>query len=247
MFNLLIRGDLSSSAWPESGTYSLERKRVFEYSDGEAVSVYSDNIQSRKELPCLFSCEGLYGYGRVGRISSIVDRGHIVNIAYSSDPRFPPIPIHDEETYEKFGCVRSERYRTHWAIKNIDLFETVAELLASKVPEVTISQTMMDELWGVGSRHDARVFLSHRAKDRKAVSKVAKGLLMRRVGSGCKMRWTALAGWDKPMNRFHIIPVRPCANSPRMKLCPPPAADIWHSKPNAWHYNTGTASTATAE
>lgn len=169
--------DPSGNAWHKSGNYSFERERVFEYSDdSKPVSTYSKDIQRCRELPCLFSYEDFNGYGRVGRISEITDRGQVVDIAYSLDHRFPPIPIHDKETYKKFGCERLECYRTHWAVKNIDLFKTVALLLASKVPDVSVSQTMVDELWGPGSRSQARVFLSHRAKDRKYASKVAEGL-----------------------------------------------------------------------
>ena len=169
--------DPSSSAWRESGSHSFERERVLEYSDeSKSVSTYFKDIERRRELPCLFSYEGFNGYGRVGRISSITDRGQDVDIAYSLDHRFPPIPIHDKETYQKFGCSRWECNRTHWAVKNIDLFEIVADLLASKVPDVSVSQTMIDELWGPGSRSQARLFLSHRAKYRKSASKVSEGL-----------------------------------------------------------------------
>ena len=175
MFNLLIDG--RRGTWHENGTYSLELQRTREYSDNSAsASNYRVDIQRRKELPCLFAYERFDGYGRVGHINSIVLRGQNLDITYSLDPRFPPIAIHDEETYLKFGCEGGECYTTHWAVKDIDLFETVAELLASRLPVAGTSDVLMDELWGDRSRHHARVFLSHRAKDKVYVSKVAEGL-----------------------------------------------------------------------
>lgn len=176
MFNLLISGDPSYGTWRESGTYRIECSRAKEYCDQDEHSRrYVDDLAARKELPCLFSYEGFYGYGRVGHLLSISVRGPYVTIAYSLDPRFPPIPIHDAETYEKLGCSDWEVNRTHWAVKNIDLFETVAELLASRVPDMGVG-ARMDEIWGDRSRDSARIFLSHRAKDRKSASEVAQGL-----------------------------------------------------------------------
>ena len=179
MFNLLVRqrNHYSPQGWPESGTYAFERERVFEYTNAESVAEYFDDIQSRRNLPCLFSYEGTNDYGRVGRISSISERDEDVAISYSLDARFPEIPIHDDATYRKFGCGRWEQGRTHWAVKNIDLFETVLEVLASRIPSYSADGTRMDELWGGhASVHYARVFLSHRAKDGKDVSKVAEEL-----------------------------------------------------------------------
>ena len=178
MFNLLIIALPSDDGWHESGTYSFERGRVLEYSDSsESVAECRDNIQRCIELPCLFSYEGVNECGRVGRISSITERGRYVNIAYSLDPRFPAIPIHDDDTYLKFGCGRWEQNRTHWAVKDIDLFETVLEVLAGMIPNVSASGKKLDEFWGgYASLHRARVFLSHRAKDKMLVSKVADRL-----------------------------------------------------------------------
>lgn len=180
MFNLLVVGGRPGMVWSESGAYEFPPGREHEYSDKDkSVSVYLDNIERRKDLPCLFAYEGFDGFGRVGHIRSIAYRGpraERVEVAYALDRRFPEIPIHDEETYAKFGCRDWECNRTHWAVKNIDLFETVAELLASNVPDVEVSQATVNRIWGGGSRARARVFLSHRAEDRKSVSMIAEGL-----------------------------------------------------------------------
>ena len=176
MFNLLIHVSPNEWGWHETGTYTLESDRVLVYCDDPA-SEYRDDIQRCKELPCLFSYERFDEYGRIGRISSITEHSGDIDISYSLDPRFPPIPIHDKETYSKFNCVGLECYRTHWAVKNIDLFETVLEVLAPRVPDESPSGAKLDEFWrGRGSRNRARVFLSHRADDRELVSKIGDEL-----------------------------------------------------------------------
>ena len=178
MFNLLIIIGPSEYGWHETGNYSFDRERVMEYSDDdESVVKYRDNIKLRRELPCLFSYEGINEYGRIGRISEISKRGSNVDLTYSLDPRFPAIPIHSEDTYRMFGCGRWEKNRTHWAVKNIDLFETVLEIISGgTTPIADASGTRMDELWGDASLRRTRVFLSHRAQDRKSVSAVADRL-----------------------------------------------------------------------
>lgn len=174
MFNLLVRPD--PYGWDDSNEYYFPGGRVLRSSDAVVSKYRKDPRLSRTTLPCLFSYEGFNGHGRIGRISSVSRRGSSVGITYALDSRFPPIPIHDEETYRKFGCEGWDCTTTHWAVKDIDLFEVVAELLAKQLPDFRESEAIIDKIWGQGSRRSARIFLSHRAKDRTSVSKVAERL-----------------------------------------------------------------------
>lgn len=177
MFNLLIRLDGHGTAWDDSSEYSLARDRVFWFTDHvPSISKYRENIQRCMELPCLFSYEDFNGYARIGRINSISENGNDINIAYTFDSRFPAIPIHDEETYRKLGCKDYEWGWTHWAVKDIELYEIVAELALKRLPDLKAREKIIDELWGRGSRRRARIFLSHRAQHRACVSKVARRL-----------------------------------------------------------------------
>ena len=178
VYNLLIQLDSAHSAWSKSQRFQLHGERVFEYTDDRVRSMFDKDIQALKELPCLFSYEGLYGSGRVGRITSIKKPGAAVEIVYALDGRFPPIHIHDEETYELFGCAGWERNRTHWAVKDVDLFEVVAELFAKQSEQTgqSVSEEAAVRLWGDHSGAHCRVFLSHRAKDKSLAAKVAKKL-----------------------------------------------------------------------
>lgn len=178
MYNLLIQLDPAHGAWSKSQRFRLSRARIFEHSDDDIRSKFDNDIQALKELPCLFSYEGLYGSGRVGRITSVRTSDAIVEIVYALDMRFPPIRIHDEETYELFGCNRWERDRTHWAVKDGDLFEIVAELLAkqSANTDIGVGEEAMVRIWGDQSSAHYRVFLSHRAQDKSRATKIAAKL-----------------------------------------------------------------------
>lgn len=185
VYNLLVRSDPTNSAWSKAQRFRLQQSRVFEYTEGRLSSMFREDIQRLKELPCLFSYEGFSGHGRVGRITSIRKLLVDVDVQFAIDERFPPIPIHDGETYDLFGCSGWECNRTHWAVKDGNLFEVVAELLARRVvragPEA--SAEAMVRIWGDQSRSRCRLFLSHRAKDKKATAKVAQQLRDRGHGT----------------------------------------------------------------
>lgn len=178
MYNLLIQFDSTHSAWSESQRFRFHRERVFEYTNDRIRSMFDKNIQGLRELPCLFSYEGFNGFARIGRITTVRELRPDVEIVYTFDGRFPPIPIFDEETYEFFGCSGWECNRTHWAVKDGDLFEVVAELLAKQSAHMgpSVSEEAMGRIWGDQSRSYHRVFLSHRAEDKVHAAEVANGL-----------------------------------------------------------------------
>ena len=139
MYNLLVGGNPQFHDWSSESRFSIDRSRLYEYCDGgDAVSEYKDHIDRRKDLPSFFVYEGWSTLGRVGHISSINDRGSTVDIVYGLDHRFPPIPMYDDDTYHCFGMMQNhERFRQHWAVKNIDLYQVVAEILAKTRDDVS--------------------------------------------------------------------------------------------------------------
>ena len=178
MYNLFIRGDPSNSAWSKGTTYSIDHDRVFEWCDGgDATSQYKDNLERRKELPCLFAYELFGGTGRVGYIQSIRMGAGDVRVDYQLDSSFPPILIPDKDTYRSFGCEDGEWYRTHWAVKNIDLFRAIAKDLLQKreLPHV-VNSSDLNRFWGDDSGSRFRIFISHREEDRRRASDIATGL-----------------------------------------------------------------------
>lgn len=74
-------------------------------------------------LPTLFAYEQFVQEpARVGRIASVVRRLGELQIIFALDPSVPPIaPALIESLYSALGIVGLEKYRTHWAVKNVDL------------------------------------------------------------------------------------------------------------------------------
>ena len=78
----------------------------------------------------------------------------------------------------EWGLDRSfERHRTHWAVKDVDLFEVTTRLLyqANEAP-ILLSIEDMNHVWGNGHERKGLVLLSHRADYRRQVSAVREQL-----------------------------------------------------------------------
>ena len=176
MYNLLVRRYVPNDSWDDSNVFTLERERIFEYTNERISSKYREDLQSLKDLPCLFSYEEFKGTGRVGRIDAVTENGPSVDVVYRLYTCFPAIPIYSKQTYRLFGChdVR-ECYRTHWAVKDGDLFDIVDELEREgrAYTGVEVSDEVMNRIWGPKSRTHYRVFLSHSARDKSRTAEIA--------------------------------------------------------------------------
>ena len=177
MYNLLMIS--ASGYWEQYRRYEDDRDRAFEYMDVGIADEYSENLSKRKDLPCLFSYEGFEDYGRVGKLQSVRENDRIFVIEYQLDDAFPPIPILSEATYSRFGCTGWECNRTHWAVKNIDLYKVVAEIYGEKILDANpppVSALAMERIWGSSNAGHPRLFVSHKAAYRGKVAKLAKTL-----------------------------------------------------------------------
>ena len=176
MFNLIVQFDGTSSAWERDAQYSIERERIFEHTENEVRSKFS-SPEALKELPCFFSYEGLSGDGRAGNITSISSSGGLIAFRYVLNPQIPPIPIYDKATYALFGCHGGELNRTHWAVKDMDIYEVIAGILARKIIlQQPVNGVDLERVWGDRRTDRRRVFLSHKADHRKEVSSMAEAL-----------------------------------------------------------------------
>ena len=177
MYNLFVTSHLGY--WEQNRGYEFERHRVSEYLDNDIADEYRENLSKRKELPCLFSYEGFKSYGRVGRLQSVRESAGMVIVEYQLDDAFPPVPILSEDTYARFGCSGWECNRTHWAVKNIDLYKVVAEIYGQKILDANpppVSASAMERIWGSDNADHPLLFLSHKVKYRNEISKLAKNL-----------------------------------------------------------------------
>ncbi|TVK91155.1 hypothetical protein AYJ01_20145 [Shewanella algae] len=133
MFNLLVSGN--SEKWERCPT-EFPRDRVIksnEYTVDEIaakyVSLSDDNVEILKGFPCIFSYEGTEGFFRVGYINDIRLRSEDIIVSYEFDQILPPLPV--QKLFENklaFDIYHDFEFsRTHWAVKDIDLFQELVK------------------------------------------------------------------------------------------------------------------------
>jgi hypothetical protein len=123
MYNLLVTA--RDGAWDGRG-YEYDRGRFLEYTREELVESFKDlksrQLDALKALPCLFAYEGEKPM-RVGRLQSINLRGRSLFIDFKLDDGIPAIPFERIDPLRQLLDIRDwEMSRTHWAVKDEDLF-----------------------------------------------------------------------------------------------------------------------------
>lgn len=111
----------------------IQKNRVFENTDPHLVAQFmpNDRLDSKliTTLPALFASETTSPGdhpARVGSITDARDAGGKVRIEYVFDNDIPPIANSNMRKLEKYlGISSTEFSRTHWAIKNADLFKVL--------------------------------------------------------------------------------------------------------------------------
>ena len=153
MFNLLMSG----SGW-EPNRDSLTKGRVLEYTAKHIEQIFMPSgvldLEAITNIPSLFcsetSFDGDQSPARVGRLMRVRLVGTEYHFDYLLDPDIPPIPNSALESLSRsLGIADFEFTRTHWSIKESDLFEVLFKA-------------------GLGIRHKSRVFdASHEICDAK--------------------------------------------------------------------------------
>jgi hypothetical protein len=128
LFNLLV----SARGWADARDRLLE-SRAFEYTDQHLIDRFKPggkfDFSALISHPALF-LEEMSGRGgqvaRVGTITRVRISGRDLVVEYVHDPLLPPLTndrikeFADELDIEDF-----EFYRTHWSIKDVDLFRVL--------------------------------------------------------------------------------------------------------------------------
>lgn len=144
MFNFLVTA--TSGAWDQPG-YEYERSRFLEYTSDDIAASFRElkaaQIEALMTLPCLFAYEGRSQPMRLGRLRSVKLRnaGRVLFVAPEFDPAVPPIPFDAIEPLKAALDIRDwELSRTHWAIKDEDLYQVLTHagvaLHAAATPRV---------------------------------------------------------------------------------------------------------------
>lgn len=131
MFNFLVTA--TDNAWDQP-SYQYARVRFLEYTSDEIAESFRElqeaQLKALIEMPCLFAYEGTDEPMRIGRIKSVKlrDNGRSLLVVPEIDPAIPPIPFNAIEPLQALLDIRSwELSRTHWAIKDEDLFQVLAD------------------------------------------------------------------------------------------------------------------------
>lgn len=131
MFNLLVtagEGDWSNPSWV------ISKSRFLEYTDEsikERFQNLSDTVISNiKSMPTLFMYEDYHhASARIGQITEIQRRQKELKITYSFNPSINEISYETlKSIYNDLDIVTNyEPYRTHWAIKDVNLIEVLQQ------------------------------------------------------------------------------------------------------------------------
>ncbi|XHR30865.1 MAG: hypothetical protein ACFUZC_09930 [Chthoniobacteraceae bacterium] len=125
MFNLIVKG----SAWA-NGRDTVPSSRIFEYTEESLAAGFRHEGQldliALATLPTLFVQE-TYGQGdqaaRVGTILGAYMSGGDVTLEYAYDPGIPAISNRQLQAFaSELGIAKFQFHRTHWSIKQADLF-----------------------------------------------------------------------------------------------------------------------------
>lgn len=145
MFNFLVSGN--PDAWNGFG-YVYPRSRFLEYTDADVADSFreleSRQIDALLELPCMFAYEGTDEPVRIGRIKTIKhrNRNQDLYIEFEFDPNIDPIPYESILPLQGALDIRDwEMNRTHWAIKDEDLFDVLSR---AGVPGINVGSKKID-------------------------------------------------------------------------------------------------------
>ena len=128
MFNLLVSG----GGWTDDRDTILSA-RVFEFTDDGLIERFKPNgkydFASLIQIPALFleeSSGAKTQVARVGRINSARESGREIVLEYVYDQSVPPLTNANIESFaQELDIGEWEFTRTHWAIKDVDLFRVL--------------------------------------------------------------------------------------------------------------------------
>jgi hypothetical protein len=152
------------------------------------------HIDNLKSYPCLFAYEGEVSDVRIGYITSIKEHGRNLLIEFKFQQDIAPIPFSQIQPIAPLLDIRSwEMNRTHWAVKEEDLFKRLEKrgilepkfesekktqkrpvVEKSKNPKVTTVQGFIGKVLGLELKENCEVF--YRGHSNKTKYKLAPSL-----------------------------------------------------------------------
>ncbi|MCW8335500.1 FRG domain-containing protein [Vibrio paucivorans] len=188
MYNLLVTA--RNGAWDE-GFYEFDKSRFLEYTNEGIASALKElsrsHIENLKNYPSVFAYEGEDSDLRIGYLKSIKERGRNLLIEFEFEENIDPIPFERIKPIAPLLDIRSwEMNRTHWAVKDEDLFERLRKIGVleaeggtkkskqgrptaerSKNPKVTTVQGFIGKVLSIKERNGNEVFYRGHSNKRK--------------------------------------------------------------------------------
>jgi TIR domain len=180
LYNLLVTANVG--AW-DLPAYEYDRERFCEHAAetlrNRLKKLTASVIEELKSFPTLFAYEGQKETVRVGYIRRIKERGKTILIEYEFDDEIPPFNFSTLSSFKiQLDISEWEMNRTHWAIKDEDLFEILASA-------GVVDQSFVNKGGAPGRVEEMRfkVALSFPGERREYVAAVAQEL-KQRLGDG---------------------------------------------------------------
>lgn len=129
MFSLLVAG----AGW-NPGRDTMLASRLFEYTEDSVADHFrlpdgTPDLEALCRLPAVFMAETEYSEDQVVRVGTILRAkviGTDIHLEYVYDPEIPALSNADIENLRvELELAKYELSRTHWAVKDIDLFRTL--------------------------------------------------------------------------------------------------------------------------
>lgn len=129
MYNLLVTA--MDGAW-DNGHYEYDKSRFLEYTNENIASALKElsesHVENLKSYPCVFAYEGEDSDVRIGYLTSIKERGRNLLIEFEFQQDIDPIPFKKILPIATLLDIRGwEMNRTHWAVKDEDLFKRLRD------------------------------------------------------------------------------------------------------------------------
>ena len=144
MYSLLVTAE--EDAW-EHTSYKFFRNRFLEYTVEEIAERFQvlddDNLEALKSYPCIFAYEGADSAFKIGKIISIKRHTGALEIQYEFDTKIPSKKFSEINQYMEALDIREwEMNRTHWAVKDADLYSVLSEIIPADIPKSETSITL---------------------------------------------------------------------------------------------------------
>lgn len=129
MYNLLVTA--TEGAW-DLPAYEFDRTRFLEHTapslKKQFAELTAETIEKLKSLPTVFAYEGDDELVRIGYMRRVRERGRSILIEYEIDEAIPALKFSQLAPLKiELDIGQWEMSRTHWAVKDEDLFEILAK------------------------------------------------------------------------------------------------------------------------